>query len=135
MRNLFMLAVICLGLIAQQAPPPPPPPPLRETSKFVPPPIRIGWSAQRHKLRRWVAAERPSSLGIRTGTVRLRVVISKIGTVQSMEIVSRDVQMAEPVKAAVRQWLFEPVLLGSGAAEVETTVDIAFPMTLPCGVP
>ena len=60
------------------------------------------------------------------GTVRLHAIISKEGTIQSLEVVSGPPELVSAAVKAVRQWRYKPTLLQGVLVEVETYIDIIF---------
>lgn len=63
------------------------------------------------------------------GTVRLRAVIGRDGTVQSLEILSGHPMLAKAAVAAVREWRYRPTLLRGEPVEVETFITVIFTLT------
>jgi TonB family protein len=60
------------------------------------------------------------------GTVRLRAIIGKDGSIMELQVVSgRDV-LTHAALDAVKKWKYEPTLLNGQAVEVETTIDVVF---------
>jgi TonB family protein len=60
------------------------------------------------------------------GTVKLHVILSKEGTVRSVELVSGDPLLVEAATDAVKQWRYRPTLLNGMPIEVDTVVDVVF---------
>jgi len=61
-----------------------------------------------------------------SGTVELRAIIARDGTVQELEYVSGPALLIKPAMDAVRQWRYRPTLLNGKPVEVETTIDVVF---------
>ena len=60
------------------------------------------------------------------GTVRLRAVISRTGTIENLTILSGHPMLATAAVEAVRQWRYRPYLLNSQPIAVETEVTVNF---------
>ena len=60
------------------------------------------------------------------GTVELRAIISKTGTVENLVVVSGHPMLAAAAVAAVRQWRYRPYLLNHQPIEVETEITVNF---------
>jgi TonB family protein len=61
------------------------------------------------------------------GTVMLRAIISKTGTVLQLQVInSVDSRLANAAVQAVSQWQYQPALLNGEPIEVQTTVNIEF---------
>jgi TonB family protein len=92
--------------------------------------IPIGGNVQAAKLIRQPKPDYPDYLkqqGI-TGTVMLRMIVSKTGEPLNPEVVNTDVHpaLAQAALDAVKQWRYSPTLLNGQPVEVMTTVSIAF---------
>jgi len=92
--------------------------------------IAVGGSVQPSRLIRQVKPVYPDDLqqsGVQ-GTVLVRAVISKDGTVLHPVVVNTEVHpgLAKAALDAVSQWTYEPTLLNGQPVEVVTTIDIAF---------
>jgi protein TonB len=61
-----------------------------------------------------------------SGTVKLRAIIARDGTVQELEYVSGPALLIKPAMDAVQQWRYRPTLLNGMPVEVETTIDVVF---------
>ena len=108
-----------LGGIIAAAPPPPPPPQER---------IRVGGQVQSAKL---VNQARPAYPPLARqariqGTVRLEAVISKVGGIEELKVISGHPLLIQSALAAVQQWRYEPTLLNGVPVEVITTIDVNF---------
>lgn len=60
------------------------------------------------------------------GTVILKIVISKSGNVQSLQLVKGHPMLAPAAFEAVRQWKYQPYLSNGEPVEVETNVQVNF---------
>jgi len=60
------------------------------------------------------------------GTVRLRAVIAREGTVQQLEVVSGPPILISAAIEAVKQWRYTPTLQNGEPVEVETEIDVIF---------
>lgn len=63
------------------------------------------------------------------GKVKLHVVIGQAGNVESASIVDGPAVLAEAALRAVRQWRYEPTMVGSTAVGVEEDVTVMFRVT------
>jgi protein TonB len=61
-----------------------------------------------------------------SGTVRLHAIISKSGTVESLEVLSGHPLLVRAAMDAVQQWKYKPTLLNGEPVEVDTTIDVIF---------
>jgi periplasmic protein TonB len=60
------------------------------------------------------------------GTVRLHAIISKSGSVESLEVMSGHPLLVRAAMDAVQQWKYKPTLLNGEPVEVDTTIDVIF---------
>jgi periplasmic protein TonB len=60
------------------------------------------------------------------GTVELRAIISKAGTIENLVVVSGHPMLVQSALEAVRQWRYRPYLLNNEPIEVETEVTVNF---------
>jgi TonB family protein len=60
------------------------------------------------------------------GTVVLSVVISRVGNVENIRVVSGPNELQQSSIDAVRQWTYKPYLLNGNPVEVNTTVNIVY---------
>jgi len=92
--------------------------------------ILVGGSVQPSRLIRQVKPDYPEALqqSAVQGTVLVRAVISKEGTVLHPVVVNTEVHpgLAKAALDAVSQWTYEPTLLNGQPVEVVTTIEIAF---------
>jgi protein TonB len=61
-----------------------------------------------------------------SGTVRLHAIISKSGSIQSLEVISGHPLLVRAAMDAVQQWRYKPTLLNGEPVEVDTTIDVIF---------
>jgi protein TonB len=61
-----------------------------------------------------------------SGTVRLHAIISKSGSVESLEVMSGHPLLVQAALDAVRQWRYRPTTLNGEPVEVDTTIDVIF---------
>lgn len=109
------------GVIGGMGTAPPPPKPKGG-------PVRVGGNVQAARLVNRVQPIYPP-LARQTrisGTVRLHAIISKDGTIQSLEVVSGHPLLQQSALDAVRQWRYQPTLLNGEPVEVDTTIDVIF---------
>jgi len=60
------------------------------------------------------------------GTVELRAIVSKAGTIENLAVVSGHPMLVKSALQAVRQWRYRPYLLNSEPIEVETEITVNF---------
>ena len=60
------------------------------------------------------------------GTVALRAIISKAGTIENLIVESGHPMLAPAAMKAVRQWRYRPYLLNGEPVEVETEITVNF---------
>ncbi len=60
------------------------------------------------------------------GSVELRAIISKAGTIENMVVVGGHPMLVKSAIEAVRQWRYRPYLLNSEPIEVETEITVNF---------
>jgi periplasmic protein TonB len=61
-----------------------------------------------------------------SGTVHLRAIIGKDGTVRQLEVVDGNPLLAQAAKVAVQNWRYQPTRLNGEPVEVETYVTVNF---------
>jgi protein TonB len=61
-----------------------------------------------------------------SGIVRLEAVISRSGTIQSLQVVSGHPLLTQSALAAIRQWVYQPTLLNGVPVEVATQIEVNF---------
>lgn len=103
-----------------------PPPPTGTPER-----IRVGSNVMVAKLLHMVSPTPPPEVRSARiqGTVRLRVVIGKDGTVQDLNVLEGHPILAKSAVEAVRQWRYQPTLLNGEPVEVETTIDVVFTLS------
>jgi len=95
--------------------------------------IRIGGNVQAAKALYKappVYPEEARKKGI-SGTVRLRVIVAKDGSVKQLEVMSGDPLLRQSALDAVRQWRYHPTLLNGSPVEVDTAIDVIFTLNQP----
>jgi len=60
------------------------------------------------------------------GTVELRAIISRAGTIENLVVVSGHPMLVKSAIEAVRQWRYHPYLLNKEPVEVETEITVNF---------
>src|SRR5258708_7242102 len=109
------------GVVGGRGGGPPPPKPAQQR-------IRQGGSVQAALLVNKVQPVYPP-LARQTrisGTVRLHALISKSGSVESLEVISGHPLLVRSAMDAVQQWKYKPTLLNGEPVEVDTTIDVIF---------
>lgn len=61
-----------------------------------------------------------------SGTVELRAIIGRDGSVSSIEVLSGNPLLARAAVEAARQWRYRPTILDGEAVEVETRITVNF---------
>lgn len=109
------------------------PPPAKEKEKRATQPLPVGGKVQEAKLLQRVLPVYPSlakQMRIQ-GTVNLRSIIAKDGTVQYLEVLEGHPFLAKAALEAVRQWRYQPTLLNGEPVEVVTTIAVNFRLGAP----
>lgn|GEM_PF-293175 len=120
------------GLVPTEvAPPPKPAPPQtppQRTEAAPPSRVRIGGIVQAAKILRQVKPIYPplARQARISGDVRLEAVISREGTVESLQVLSGHQLLIPAAIEAVRQWLYRPTLLNGDPVEVLTQIEVHF---------
>jgi protein TonB len=60
------------------------------------------------------------------GPVVLHAIISRDGSIQSLQVVSGHPMLRQAAETAVWQWRYKPTLLNGQAVEVETAINVNF---------
>jgi len=109
---------------------PDPPPPPREVERPQRGPLIVVPEIQQARLVVRVEPQYPAlAKQIRLeGTVQIRAVIGKDGTVQSVEILSGHPLLARAAQDAILRWRYTPTLLRGEPVEVETLITVIFKM-------
>jgi len=121
-----------VGLVPTEvAPPPKPAPPPTTPPKPVPAltqRLKIGGIVQAAKILRQVKPIYPplARQARISGDVRLEAVISREGTVASLQVMSGHPLLVPAALEAVRQWLYRPTLLNGDPVEVLTQIEVHF---------
>ena len=110
------------------APPPPPPPPVADGTAKPIGPVRISTGSAAGMIISQVDPVYPDEARAAhvQGTVVLRAVISKTGTVEKLNVVSGPPALMVSAIDAVRQWKYKPYLLNGEPTAVDTTININF---------
>lgn len=108
--------------------PAPPPPATPKTPPAVTPRLKIGGMVQAAKMLRQVKPIYPplAKQARISGEVRLEAVISREGTVESLQVLSGHPLLVPAALGAVRQWLYQPTLLNGDPVEVLTQIEVYF---------
>lgn len=110
------------------APPPPPPPKKLENKPEPPRRINVDAGVQQAKLLRQSPPVYPplAKRGRIQGVVRLRVIISRDGTIQDLHVISGPQLLVQAAVDAVKLWVYQPTTFQGEPAEVITQVDVPF---------
>ncbi len=105
-----------------------PPPAAPKAAPTVTPRMRIGGNVQTAKILRQVKPVYPplARQARIAGVVRLEAVISRDGTIESLQVMSGHPLLAPAALEAVRQWLYQPTLLNGEPVEVLTEIEVHF---------
>lgn len=107
------------GPAVDVAPPPPPPAATH--------PLKVSHWAEGNLIFRVQPVYPPLAREARIqGTVELRAIISKAGTIENLAVVSGHPLLVRAAIEAVRQWRYRPYLLNNDPIEVETSVTVNF---------
>ena len=111
-----------LGGIGTGVAPPPPP------SAATPDRIKVGGEVQSASLVKQITPEYPgiAKSAHVSGTVTLRAIISKDGSIEKLEYVSGPPLLMASAIRAVREWRYRPTMLNGQPVEVDTTVQVVF---------
>jgi protein TonB len=108
-----------IGNTVDIAPSPPPPAPAH--------PLKVSHWAEGNIIYRLQPNYPPIARQARIqGTVELRAIISKAGTIENLIVVSGHPMLVKSAIEAVRQWRYRPYLLNSEPIEVETEITVNF---------
>jgi periplasmic protein TonB len=110
------------GVLGGAAGPPPPPKPA------APQRIRVGGNVEAAHLVNKVEPQYPpiAQAAHVSGTVVLRAVISKGGSIEQLQFVSGPPLLMKAAMDAVKQWRYQPTVLNGEPVEVDTTIDVVF---------
>jgi periplasmic protein TonB len=108
-----------IGGVGSNLPPPP---------KSAPARVRVGGNVQAASLVRQVMPVYPAIAKTAhvSGTVMLHAIISKDGSVESLEYISGPQLLMKNAMDAVRQWRYKPTMLNGEPVEVDTTISVVF---------
>jgi protein TonB len=62
----------------------------------------------------------------KSGRVELHAIISTVGTIESLQVISGDAGFYQSALEAVRQWRYRPTILNGQSVEVETTITVIY---------
>ncbi|MGB9335429.1 MAG: TonB family protein [Candidatus Acidiferrales bacterium] len=93
--------------------------------------IRVGGKVQMAKIIYQVQPKYPKEAKKKriSGTVVLRAVIAKNGTIQELQFVSGPPELMRSAMDAVRKWRYEPTTLEGRPVEVVTTVSVVYTLS------
>lgn len=112
---------LMIGTNPTVAPPPPTP---------VAHPPRISHMMEGNLIYRVQPAYPPLARSARIqGTVQLRAIISRTGTIENLQVISGHPMLVGAAIDAVRQWRYRPYLLNGDPVEVETQVTVNFSLS------
>jgi TonB family protein len=102
-----------------------------DSSKVLPPPphrVRVSQGVESSLIANKVAPIYPQKAKDEhiQGVVVLRVIVSKQGDVENVELASGHPELAPAAIEAVKQWKYRPYLLNQTPVEVETQVQVNF---------
>jgi TonB family protein len=105
-----------------------PPPPAPEQSGKPTGPIRVSSGTMAGAVIKKVDPIYPPDAKAShvSGTVVLRATISKLGTIENLEVVSGPPILIMSAVDAVKQWVYKPYLLNGEPTEVATTININY---------
>lgn len=126
-----------LGGIASAGPPPPAPKQIASISQsevppggVAPPPpqITVGGAVQAAKLLQKTEPQYPQVAREArvSGTVRLRAIIAKDGTVKELSVIDGHALLREAAMDAVKTWKYAPTVLNGQPVEVITEIAVTF---------
>ena len=124
----FFIILLSTSTSAQDHGAPLNPQDIRPLPKPQPQRVRVGGNVQAASLVSRVAPEYPETAKRAhiSGTVMLHAIISKDGSVESLEYISGPQLLMKSAMDAVRQWRYKPTLLNGEPVEVDTTVSVVF---------
>jgi periplasmic protein TonB len=116
------------GMDLAQIPKSEPPEPSPQLVPATRAPLRVGGKVQAAKIVRQVTPVYPP-LARQThtsGVVRLEAVISRSGSIESLQVMSGHPLLTQAALDAVRQWVYQPTLLNGQPVEVVTQIEVNF---------
>src|SRR5260221_883791 len=112
-------ALSSIGTSVEAAPPPASPTPLH--------PLQVSHWAEGNIIYRVQPLYPPLARQARVqGTVELRAIISKTGTIENLVVVSGHPMLVKSAIEGVRKWRYRPYLLNNEPLEVETEITVNF---------
>lgn len=90
--------------------------------------IRVGGAVMAQKLVHQVLPDYPGAAKKKhlAGSVLLRVVVSRDGSVETVDFISGLDELKDASMRAVKKWRYRPTLLNGQPVEVETKVEVVF---------
>jgi protein TonB len=90
--------------------------------------VSVSASEQQARLVKQVPAVYPELAGRAhiSGSVNFNVLIAKDGTMRNIRVVSGHPMLVAAALDAVKQWVYEPLLVNGSPVEVVTTVTVNF---------
>jgi TonB family protein len=127
----FVLGMLIAASVFAQDPETKPDKVSQPTHAQQPQIIRVNEDVQKAKLVHSVSPVYPPLFNgtPMNGTVVLRVIIGKNGSVKSARPVSGPQHFRRSAVEAVLQWRYQPTLVSGLAVEVDTTVSVAFDLS------
>jgi periplasmic protein TonB len=116
------------GIFGSSGSGPVPPRPADPKPAVAPKPISVSTGAQEAMLIRRVEPVYPTlarQVHV-SGTVELRAIIAKDGSVINLEVISGHPMLVRAAVDAVRQWRYRPTMLNNQPVEVQTFVTVKF---------
>jgi protein TonB len=90
-------------------------------------PVRLSHMSEGDLVRKVLPTYPPLARSARIqGTVVLQAMISKLGTIENLQLLSGHPLLAPAAIEAVRQWRYRPYILNNEAVEVETQITVNF---------
>lgn len=122
-----------VGGLPAAAPPPPPPPPPPPAPAAPKGPVRVGGDLQTPALVKRVPPEYPE-LAVRAqveGVVIIEAVVDQEGRVEDVRVLRSVPLLDNAAKAAVRQWVYSPLMLNGKPERFIVTVTVSFSLKRP----
>jgi protein TonB len=116
------------GILSGAAPVLAPPPPKKADAPKAPQRVTVGGKIQEASLiHKEVPVYPPLARSTRTqGHVILSAIISKEGTIEELKLITGHPLLAPAAMAAVKKWVYKPLLLNGEPVEVSTEIDVNF---------
>ena len=113
-----------LGSVGDPMPISPPPPPVSSH------PLQVSHWAEGNLIYRVQPIYPPLARAARIqGTVQLRAVISRMGTIENLTVLNGHAMLVTAAVEAVKQWRYRPYLLNGEPIEVETEITVNFTLS------